>query len=102
MPLVIYKVMGLRELKIISARLLMDDSSVKKPVGIVRNVEVKVASFDYSEDFMILDCEVDAHSPIILARLFLSNDWVLIDIDLEEITFKWNDKQKVLNTCMIV
>ncbi|XP_047251460.1 uncharacterized protein LOC124886631 [Capsicum annuum] len=100
MPLVIYKVLESGELKTIAARLLMVDLSVKKPMGIVINVDVRVASFIYWINFMILDCEVDTHSSIILGRPFLSAGQVLINMDLEEITFKWNSEQILLNICM--
>lgn len=59
MSLVIYKVIGLGELKLTSAR-LMANSSIKKPVGIVHNIEVKATSFTYLSYFIILDCEGDA------------------------------------------
>lgn len=71
-PLMIYKVLGLGKYKPISARLLIVYSSIKKPAGIVPNVEVKVSLFTYIADLMNLDCEVDAHSLIILGRLFVS------------------------------
>lgn len=87
-PLVIYKVLGLGELKPIFARLLMANSSINKLVGIIQNVEVKVSSFTYPTYFMILDYEVDSHSPIILVRPFLSTSGMSIDMDLEGITFK--------------
>lgn len=53
------QVLGLGELYPTSVRLLMEESLVKEPVGIVHNVEVKEAIFTYSTDFIILDCEVD-------------------------------------------
>lgn len=43
MPYVIYKVLRLGELNPTSARLMMDDSSVKKLVGILSNVEIRIA-----------------------------------------------------------
>lgn len=71
-PLEIYKVLGLGELRTTFSRLLMADLSVKEPVGILHSVKVKVASFTYSVDFVILDCKVDAREMVILGRPFLS------------------------------
>lgn len=88
----IFKVFGLGELKPTSVSLPMADSSVKELVGIIRNVEVTIASFIYPVNLIILNCEVDTQSPIILCRPFLSTGRVLIHIDLEGITFKQNNK----------
>ena len=53
-------------------RLLMADRTVKRPTGILHDVLVKVESFIFSADFVILDCEVDFEVPIIFGRSFLS------------------------------
>ena len=50
-------------------RLLMVDRTVKRPIGILYDVLVKVESFIFPEDIVILDCEVDFEVPIILGRL---------------------------------
>lgn len=92
MSLVIYKVLGLRELKPTFVRLLNTDSSVNELVAIVHDVKIKVASLSYPIDFIILDYEMDTHSPIILGRPFLATSKVLIDMDMEKVTFKWNTK----------
>lgn len=60
MPLVIYKLLGLGELKPTSARLFMADSSINEPLCIEHNIEVMVASFIYLVDFISLDYKVDA------------------------------------------
>ena len=53
-------------------RLLMADRTVKCPIGILHDVLVKVESFIFPADFVILDCEVDFEVPIILGRPFLA------------------------------
>ena len=40
-------------------RLLMADRTVKRPLGILHDVLVKVESFIFQAYFVILDCEVD-------------------------------------------
>ena len=52
-------------------RLLMADRIVKRPIGILHDVLVKVESFIFLADFVILDCEVVFEVPIILKRSFL-------------------------------
>ena len=71
MPLSIYKKLGLGDPKPTVMRLLMADRTVKRPIGILQDVLVKVESFIFPADFVILDCEVDFEVPIILGRPFL-------------------------------
>ena len=50
----------------------MVDRTLKMPIGILHDVLVKVESFIFLADFVILDCEVNFEVPIILGRLFLA------------------------------
>ncbi|XP_016549216.1 uncharacterized protein LOC107849066 [Capsicum annuum] len=59
MPLTIYKNLGLGNPTPTNMRLVMADRSVKRPVGILYNMLVKVSNFIFPTDFVILDCEVD-------------------------------------------
>ena len=59
MPLSIYKKLGLGDPKPTGMRLLMADRTVKRPIGILHDVLVKVEPFIFPVDFVILDCEVD-------------------------------------------
>ena len=59
MPLSIYKKLGLGDPKSTAMRLLMADRTVKRPIGILHDVLVKVESFIFPTDFVILDCEFD-------------------------------------------
>ncbi|XP_015160982.1 uncharacterized protein [Solanum tuberosum] len=74
MPLAIYKKLGLGVPKPTPMRLMMADRSVKRPVGILCDVLVKVDAFIFSVDFVILDCEVDFEVPIILEDHFWPQD----------------------------
>ena len=58
MPLSIYKKLGLGNPKPTAMRLLMVDRTVR-PIGILHDVLVKVESFIFPADFVIIDCEVD-------------------------------------------
>ncbi|XP_019226463.1 PREDICTED: uncharacterized protein LOC109207918 [Nicotiana attenuata] len=68
MPLAIYKQAGLGMPRPTSMRLQMADWSIKRPVGIVDDVLVKVGKFHLPADFVIFDCAVDKEIPIILGR----------------------------------
>nr|XP_016508394.1 PREDICTED: uncharacterized protein LOC107825980 [Nicotiana tabacum] len=79
MPLAIYKQVGLGMPRPTSMRLQMVDRSIKRPVGIVDDVIVKVGKFHLPADFVILDCAVDKDIPIILGRPFLATGRALMD-----------------------
>ena len=81
MPLSIYKKLGLGDPKPTAMRLLMADRTVKRPIGILHDVLVKVESFIFLEDFVILDCEFDFEVPIILGRPFLAIGRALVDME---------------------
>ena len=72
MPLSIYKKLGLGDPNPIAMWLLMADRTIKRLIGILHDVLVKVESFIFPADFVFLDCEVDFEVPIILGRSFLA------------------------------
>lgn len=73
-PLVIYKLLG-------------ENSFVKKPMGVIYNIVVRVSSFMFPNDFMILYCDMDFQAPIILGRTFLATSWAFIGMELEQMMF---------------
>ncbi|KAK4733622.1 hypothetical protein R3W88_007883 [Solanum pinnatisectum] len=81
MPLSIYKKLGLGDPKPTAMRLLMADRTMKKPIGVLQDVLVKVESFIFPVDFVILDCDVDFEVPIILGRPFLATGRALVDME---------------------
>lgn len=52
---------------------------VKKPVGIVYDILVKVCSLIFRSNYAILDCEVNFHVPTIFGKPFLKKSRTLID-----------------------
>ncbi|XP_070029571.1 uncharacterized protein [Nicotiana sylvestris] len=93
MPLSIYKQAGLGMLRPTSTRLQKADLSIKRLVGIVDDVLVKVAKFRLPADFVILDCKVDKEIPIILGRPFLATGRSLMDSEQNEIKFRASDEE---------
>ena len=83
LPYLVYKQLGLGELKHTNITLSLADRSVKIPKGIDENVLVKVDKFYYLVDFVVLDTEPIAsglnHVPIILGRPFLATANVIIN-----------------------
>ena len=80
-------------------RLLMTDRTLKRPIGILHDMLVKVESFIFSEDFVILDCEVDFEVPIILERPFLAMGTTLGDMEKGQIKFWLNNEEETFNIC---
>ncbi|PHT36169.1 hypothetical protein CQW23_23869 [Capsicum baccatum] len=92
MTLSIYRKLGLDDPTPTNMQLVMADRSVKRYVGILNDVLVKVSTFIFPADFVILDCEVDSEVPIILGRPFLATGSVLIDLRANELLFRLNDE----------
>ena len=77
----------------------MADRTVKRPIGILHDVLVKVESFIFPADFVILDCEVDFEVPIILGRPFLATGRALVDMEKGQMKFWFNNDEATFNIC---
>ena len=102
MPLSIYKKLGLGDPKPTAMRLLMAGRTVKRPIGILYDVLVKVESFIFPTDFVILDCEVDFEVLIILGRPFLGTGRALVDMEKGHMKFRLNNEEATFNICRSV
>ena len=80
-------------------QLLMADRTVKSPIGILHDVLVKLESFIFPADFVILDCEVDFEVPIILGRSFLATGRALVDMEKGQMKFRLNNEEVIFNIC---
>ena len=98
-PLSIYKKLGLGDPKPTAMRLMMVDQTVKRPIGILHDVLVKVDSFIFPADFVILDCEVDIEVPIILGSPFLATGRALDDMPKGKMKFWLNNEEATFNIC---
>ena len=83
-------------------RLLMADRNVKRPIGILHDVLVKVKSFIFPVDFVILNCEVNFEVPIILGRPFLATGRALVDMEKGQMKFRLNNEEATFNVCRIM
>ena len=76
LPYLVYKKLGLGELKPTTITLFLADRSMKIPKGIVEDVLVQVDKFYYPMDFVVLNTKPVAvganYMPIILGRPFLA------------------------------
>nr|GEV93926.1 reverse transcriptase domain-containing protein [Tanacetum cinerariifolium] len=80
MPLSVWEGLSLSELTLTCMTLELADRSVSKPVGIAKDVSVKVGVFHFPADFMVVDFEPDPRVPLILGRCFLKTGRALIDV----------------------
>ena len=99
MPLSIYKKLGLGDPNPTAIRLLMDDRIVKRPIGILHDVLIKVGLFIFPADFVILDCEVDFEVPIILGRPFLATGRALVYMEKGQMKFRLKNEEATFNIC---
>ncbi|XP_047268122.1 uncharacterized protein LOC124898530 [Capsicum annuum] len=88
MPFVIYKKLGLDTPMPTSMWLLIADRSIKRPVGILFDVLVKVDKYILPMDFMILDYEIDQEVPIIPGHPFLAIGRAIVNLELGEMKFR--------------
>ena len=65
----------------------MVDRTVKSPIGILHDVLVKVESFIFLANFVILDCEVYFEVPIILGRPFFDIGRALVYMEKGQMKF---------------
>jgi len=73
MSLMIFTNLRLDEPKWTNMRLLMADHKIKRSVGVVYDVSVKVDKFMFLIDSVSLDCKIDIHMPLILGKTILDN-----------------------------
>nr|GEZ78641.1 reverse transcriptase domain-containing protein [Tanacetum cinerariifolium] len=71
-----------------SINLELRDRSVSKPIGIAKDVSVKVGVFHFPADFVVVDFEPDPRVPLILGRCFLKTGRALIDVHKGELTLR--------------
>nr|GEY62855.1 reverse transcriptase domain-containing protein [Tanacetum cinerariifolium] len=80
MPLSVLKELALLELTPTCMTLELADRSVSKPIGIAKNVSVKVGMFHFPVDFWVVDFKPDPRVPLILGGCFLKTGRALIDV----------------------
>ena len=98
-PLSIYKKLGLGDPKPTAMQLLMDDRTVKRPIGILHDVLVKVELFIFPADFLILYSEVYFEVVIILGKSFVATGGALVDTEKGQMKFRLNNEEVTFNNC---
>nr|GEU60182.1 DNA-directed DNA polymerase [Tanacetum cinerariifolium] len=86
MPLSVWKRLSLPELTMTCMTLELAGLLISHPVGVAKDVYVKVGSFYFPADFVVVDFDVDPRVPLILGRSFLITVKSLIDVFEGELT----------------
>ncbi|GJZ51844.1 reverse transcriptase domain-containing protein, partial [Tanacetum coccineum] len=94
MPLSVWEKLNLPDLTKTRMILELDDQTISTPTGIAEDVFVKVGTFFFPADFVVVDYIADPRVPLILERPFLRTARALIDVHGEQMTLR-HDNQSV-------
>nr|GEZ53714.1 reverse transcriptase domain-containing protein [Tanacetum cinerariifolium] len=88
MSLSVWNNLSLPELSPMCMTLELADRSISHPIGVAEDVFVKVGTFYFLADFVVINFDVDPRVPLILGRSFLKTGRALIDVDEGELTLR--------------
>ncbi|XP_056695280.1 uncharacterized protein [Spinacia oleracea] len=91
MPYKIFEKLNLGDLSPTNMSWKLADLSVMYPLGRVEDVPLNIGKLTLLIDFVVLDIDEDAQTPIILGRPFLATAGSLIDVQAGLITLKVGD-----------
>nr|GEV57398.1 reverse transcriptase domain-containing protein [Tanacetum cinerariifolium] len=88
MPFSIWKRLSLPDLKPTCMTLELADHLISRSVEVAEDVYIKVGSFHFPAEFVVVDFDVDPRVPLILKRSFLKTGRALIDVFEGELTLR--------------
>ncbi|GKD39530.1 reverse transcriptase domain-containing protein, partial [Tanacetum coccineum] len=91
--------MNLSLLELTPTRMTLElaDRSITHPKRLAEDVFVKVGSFHFPTDFVVVDFEADPRVPLILGRTFLRTGRALIDVYEGEIILRDGDERLIFH-----
>ncbi|GJT48215.1 reverse transcriptase domain-containing protein [Tanacetum coccineum] len=92
MPLFVWKKLNLPDLTKTRMIFELADRTISTPTGIAEDVFVKVGTFFFLADFVVVDYIADPRVPLILGRPFLRTTRALIDVHGEQMTLRHDDQ----------
>nr|GFC20671.1 reverse transcriptase domain-containing protein [Tanacetum cinerariifolium] len=98
----VWKRLSLPDLTPTCMTLELADRLISYPVGVAEDVYVKVGSFYFSADFVVVDFDVDPRVPLILGRSFLKIGRALIDVFEGELTLRVEYSQELLGFSNVI
>ncbi|XP_050914685.1 uncharacterized protein LOC127129574 [Lathyrus oleraceus] len=88
MPLAVCRRLNLGELQLTKMSLQLADRSLKYPVGILEDIQVRIRQLYIPTNFVVMDIKEDDVIPILLGRPFLSIAGSIIDVKRGRLTFE--------------
>nr|GEU76024.1 reverse transcriptase domain-containing protein [Tanacetum cinerariifolium] len=88
MPLFVWNKLSLPNLTPTCMTIELADRLISHPIGVAEDVYVKVGTFHFSADFVVVDFNADPRVPLILERSFLKIGRALIDVFEGELTLR--------------
>ncbi|GJZ94358.1 reverse transcriptase domain-containing protein, partial [Tanacetum coccineum] len=92
MPLSVWEKLNLLDLNKTRMILELADRTISTPTGIAEDVFVKVGTFLFPADFVVVDYIVNHRVPLILGRPFLRTARAIIDVHGEQMTLRHDDQ----------
>ncbi|GJV34805.1 reverse transcriptase domain-containing protein [Tanacetum coccineum] len=97
MPFSLWKKLNLPSLTPTCMTLELADCLISRPIGIAKDVNVKVGVFQFPANFVVVDFEPDPRVPLILGRCFLKTGRALIDVYEGELTLRVDNEAITYN-----
>nr|GFA00133.1 reverse transcriptase domain-containing protein [Tanacetum cinerariifolium] len=97
MPLSVWNKLSLPELSPTCMTLELVDHLISHPVGVAEDVFVKVGTFYFPADFVVVDFDADPLVLLILGRSFLKTERALIDVYEGELTLRVGQESVTFN-----
>nr|GFA47760.1 reverse transcriptase domain-containing protein [Tanacetum cinerariifolium] len=88
MPLSVWNKLSLPDLSPTCMTIELTDRLISHPLGVAKDVFVKVGTFHFLADFVVVDFDADPRVPLILERSFLKTGRALIDVFEGELTLR--------------
>nr|GEV44330.1 reverse transcriptase domain-containing protein [Tanacetum cinerariifolium] len=88
MPLSVWNKLSLPDLSPTCMSLELSDRLIFCPIGVAEDVFIKVGTFHFPDDFVVIDFNADPRVPLILKRSFLKTERALIDVFEGELTLR--------------
>nr|GFA59601.1 reverse transcriptase domain-containing protein [Tanacetum cinerariifolium] len=87
-PLSVWNKLSLLDLSPTCMTLELTGRSISHPVGVTEDVFVKVGTFHFPTNFVVVDFDADPRVPLILRRSFPKSERALIDVLEGELTLR--------------
>ncbi|XP_009764078.1 uncharacterized protein [Nicotiana sylvestris] len=85
------------EMKDTGVSLQFADQSTKRPKGIIENELVRVDTFVFPVDFIVLEMKEFSDEPIILGRPFLATDKAIIDVHQGQLILRVDEERVIFD-----